>query len=101
MMSRPKREWVIIAKRVGPSTSREVCYYLNSDVYTDLDEPLRLARKCAERNADRGRHMRVWKKAQDVLLSTYRTSSEWGEPHTAKLPLDEIWPIFETYARML
>jgi hypothetical protein len=73
-------------------------YYINGDIYTDLDEPLRLARKRMEVN---GKLMRVWKQDRAVLLATYRTSNDWGTPHTDKLPFEEVWPVFEAYVRML
>lgn len=93
-----KREWVQIAVRRTLFTSNSTYYFVNGIPYTDLDEPLRLARV---RAAAIRKYLRIWKKPNDILLSTYRTSDGWGEPHTEKLPFEKIWPIFEAYARML
>lgn len=93
-MSKYKPKWAVISVR----HVRGTFYWFNGTIYTDLDESLRLAHK---RMAGSQKKLRLWKKPGDVLLSSYRTSEGWGEPHTEKMPFDEVWPIFVTYARML
>lgn len=98
MIEKPRRlEWIQIAYRDGNGGP---LWYLNGMVYTDLDEPLRLAKVRAEKIAKPMR-IWIWLARRTVMLSTYRTSAEWGKPCTDKQPLATIWPTFETYARML
>jgi hypothetical protein len=94
-----KRQWLQLARV-------DDLYYLNGDVYTDLDEPLRLARKHLQRV---NKPMCIWIRHvtrtdppyRVMLLSTYKTSDQWREVVTEKMSIDEIWPVFESYARML
>jgi hypothetical protein len=72
-------------------------------IYTDRDEPLRLARK---KMASVEAPVRVYlaDEAQGnwrgVMLATHRTSDMWVAC-TEKSSFGEAWPVFEAHVRML
>lgn len=91
---RKRAGWVQVY-RSGPN------FYLNGTVYTDLDEPLRLARKRAEKFKGNLRVYYSSKYGGGVMLSGYRTSDNWHPVDDRTLSFDKAWEVFVNYARML
>lgn len=75
--------------------------YCNGDVYTDLDEPLRLTHRRMSKVTGRFAIWTVRSPYSEVLLATHQLSDKWGEPVCEKMPFDEAYPLFCQYVRMM